>query len=397
MTFINPCEKPLQDVGTQTLLLTTVPLCIKKDVRTQFNVNKTFGRPKKVMTDSIKKKDRATSPQAEQREKVFTLIYTSSESDSETTTTEVDLNITVSSECTLPPIIDENKILRQRDNTIDMIKEKPLNFIGVAKESMDVCDRLAHYLNLKIIFIYIVLVKIRLDLPYAIMSSFFGYSTSHIARLFNSTIRGVAKLMSGLVYWPSADIVRYNLPVAYRHHFKSVYCIIDCLEIEIHKPSDAKLQAASWSEYKKGNTAKYLIACTPQGFINFVSVGYGGRITDAKILEKSGFLENLKPIMDVMADRGFKNLDAMFTSRGCKLVRPPSVYVAVKPSKEEVKQTKRIASLRVIIENVIGRVRHNKFLDPHAGIPIKNTDQIDFAIQIACGLINLQNPVQSPV
>lgn len=101
--------------------------------------------------------------------------------------------------------------------------------------------------------------------------------------------------------------------------------------------------------------------------------------------------------MDVMADRGFKNLDAMFTSRGCKLVRPPSVYVAVKPSKEEVKQTKRIASLRVIIENVIGRVRHNKFLDPHAGIPIKNTDQIDFAIQIACGLINLQNPVQSPV
>lgn len=95
-----------------------------------------------------------------------------------------------------------------------------------------------------------------------------------------------------------------------------------------------------------------------------------------------------------MADRGFKNVDSLLVKKECTLVRPPSVYATVKPTKEEVKETKRIASLRVIIENVIGRIRHFKLLAPHSGVPIKNLDQLDYAIQVACGLINLQYPVR---
>ncbi|KAI5745895.1 hypothetical protein M8J76_015292 [Diaphorina citri] len=93
-------------------------------------------------------------------------------------------------------------------------------------------------------------------------------------------------------------------------------------------------------------------------------------------------------------NRGFKNVDALFLEKGCSLVRPPSVYVNIKPTKEEVKETKNIASLRIIIENVIGRIRHFKLLAPHACVPVKNFDQLDYAVQSACGLINLQNPVR---
>uniref|UniRef100_A0A8D8W757 DDE Tnp4 domain-containing protein n=1 Tax=Cacopsylla melanoneura TaxID=428564 RepID=A0A8D8W757_9HEMI len=190
------------------------------------------------------------------------------------------------------------------------------------------------------------------------------------------------------------ELVKFNLPVPFRFRYKNVYCIIDCLETEIQKPSDPVYQSATWSEYKKCNTVKYLVACTPQGFINFVSSGYGGRISDAKIIEKSGFLNNLKPGMQIMADRGFKSVDSLFLKKGCTLVRPPSVYANIKPTKDQVKETKRIASLRVIIENVIGRIRHFKLLSPHACVPVKNLDQLDFAIQSACGLINLQYPVR---
>lgn len=123
--------------------------------------------------------------------------------------------------------------------------------------------------------------------------------------------------------------------------------------------------------------------------------GYGGQITDAQIIEKSGFLDLLKTGMVNMADRGFKSIDAVLVSKGCKLVRPPSVYATVKPSKDKVQETKRIASLRVIIENVIGRLRHFKFLIPHAGVPTKNLDQLDFVIKSACGLVNLQFPVRA--
>lgn len=45
-----------------------------------------------------------------------------------------------------------------------------------------------------------------------------------------------------------------------------------------------------------------------------------------------------------MADRGFKNIDYMLAKKKCKLVRPPSFFSNKKSTKEEVLETKRIAS-----------------------------------------------------
>uniref|UniRef100_A0A8D8T7W2 DDE Tnp4 domain-containing protein n=1 Tax=Cacopsylla melanoneura TaxID=428564 RepID=A0A8D8T7W2_9HEMI len=388
-------EETCRDAGTQTIKDT-------KSVATQFSILKTFGSTKRINTIPIRKKDQATqfnATPAKPKEEIFPLIYSSSssESDSENPeSTTVDLNSTMS-EFNLPPLSDEKENMMLRDRMIRMVNEKPLTFIGLPKESLHVCDKLSMVLKINLIFVFSCLVKIKLNLPFEVMSSLFGYSTSHLARCFNNHIRSIAKLLNSLVYWPSPELVKYNLPVPYRHRYKNVYCIIDCLEIEIQKPTDPQYQSATWSEYKKANTTKYLISCTPQGFINFISKGFGGRITDSKLIEKSGFLDHLKPGMEVMADRGFKNVDSLFVSKECKLVRPPSVYANVKPTKYEVKQTKRIASLRVIIENVIGRLRHFEFLAPHAAIPIKNIDHLDFAIEAACGLVNLQYPVRAPV
>ena len=83
--------------------------------------------------------------------------------------------------------------------------------------------------------------------------------------------------------------------MAYRHKYHYVSCIIDCLEIEVQKPSKALHQSLSWSEYKKGNTIKYLVSCTPNGLVNYISPGYGGRITDTCLVETCDFLESLQP------------------------------------------------------------------------------------------------------
>ncbi|GBP75134.1 hypothetical protein EVAR_42377_1 [Eumeta japonica] len=58
-----------------------------------------------------------------------------------------------------------------------------------------------------------------------------------------------------------------------RRKYHHVSCIIDCLEIEIQKPSNAVHQALTWSDYKKANTLKYLISSTPDGLVNFISPG----------------------------------------------------------------------------------------------------------------------------
>lgn len=51
---------------------------------------------------------------------------------------------------------------------------------------------------------------------------------------------------------------------------------------------------------------KYLIACSPDGLISYISFGFGGRTTDKMIVEESTYLNLLEPGAEVMADRGFK-------------------------------------------------------------------------------------------
>ncbi|KAJ8964893.1 hypothetical protein NQ314_004532 [Rhamnusium bicolor] len=182
--------------------------------------------------------------------------------------------------------------------------------------------------------------------------------------------------------------VKSNLSLAFRARYNNVLCIIDCLEIEIEKPSDSVKQSLTWSEYKKCNTLKYLISCTPDGIVNFISTGYGGRTSDAVIIENCGFLDVIPPGVTIMADRGFKHIEHLLVTKGCVLVRPPSVSASLKSSKTEVLETKRIASLRIHVERVIRRLREFSFLAPHACIDNKLIPYTDLIIKIACGLIN---------
>ena len=55
-----------------------------------------------------------------------------------------------------------------------------------------------------------------------------------------------------------------------------------------------------------------------------------------------------------------------------------------------MKQTKRIASLRIHVERVINRIRDFKFLDIHEKIDNKLVPYIDPAAFIAAGLVNLK-------
>ena len=89
------------------------------------------------------------------------------------------------------------------------------------------------------------------------------------------------------------------------HYGLRVTAIIDCFELFIEKPSSLLAKACTWLQYKHYNTAKYLISITPQGVINFISKGWGGRASDQHISENSGFLHHILPGDVILADRGF--------------------------------------------------------------------------------------------
>ena len=92
----------------------------------------------------------------------------------------------------------------------------------------------------------------------------------------------------------------------------------------------------------------------------------------------------------VLADRGFKGIETLLSKKKCTLLRPPSVYSSAKPSKEEVLETKRIASIRIHIKRSIERIIEFEMLSPYSCLPPSTMLYIDQVTKIAAGLINLQ-------
>ncbi|CAK1599733.1 unnamed protein product [Parnassius mnemosyne] len=271
------------------------------------------------------------------------------------------------------------------------ISRDPKLLIGIPAHSYFCIKHLQNFTEISSIEILVTLRKIRWHDPNSMLAIHFGLSESSVTKYFNKTLPKIALCLNRLIIWPSADDVRENLPIAFRKRYSKAISIIDCFEIQIEKPSNASHQAATWSQYKSCNTIKYLISITPDGLINFISEGYGGRTPDSTIFEDSGFLDKLAQGSIVLADRGFKNISHLLEQRGCTLLRPPSVSSNSKLTAEEVLQTKRIAAIRVHVERSIGKLRDFKMIGPHACVDISYIHFLDNIVTIACGLVNLQN------
>ena len=89
----------------------------------------------------------------------------------------------------------------------------------------------------------------------------------------------------------------------------TIRSIVDTSEIFIETPSDPKLQSSTYSSYKHHNTAKFLVACSPNSCITFVSKVYGGRASDKQITLRSGFLVLHDPYDTILAEKGFNIAD----------------------------------------------------------------------------------------
>lgn len=150
------------------------------------------------------------------------------------------------------------------------------------------------------------LVGLRLFLPLQDLAYRFAVSTSTIERNIHDWISAMyLTLVPTVIFWPQQSDVKESLPVCFRGQFDNCIGIIDCFEIFMNRPIKLKKRGSTYSTYKSHNTVKYLICVTPQGSVSFISLGYGGRISDKFIVENSGFLEHVKESGLILADKGF--------------------------------------------------------------------------------------------
>jgi len=191
----------------------------------------------------------------------------------------------------------------------------------------------------------------------------FGLSTAQVSRYLTTWICFLYHHIKELDWMPSVQQVAGTLPCVFKEKFPNTFAIIDGSEIFIETPTDLQMQSSTWSQYKHHNTAKFLIACTPNGAVSYVSPLYVGSISDVELTRISVFLTKLedKPGISIMADRGFTVKD-MLETLGIDLNIPPFLDGRQQLPYEEIEAGRTIASLRIHVERAIGRIKTYKIL-----------------------------------
>ena len=142
----------------------------------------------------------------------------------------------------------------------------------------------------------VVLMKLKVGLLNKDLTVCLDISTSRMSKIFRSLIPLIAAHMN----------------------VKDCMCILDCSEIFIERPKNLTARAQTWSNYKHNNTSKYLIGITPPGAINFLSLGWGGRVLDKQITKQSGFFNKVSMGDCILADQGF-NIKEELSALGATL------------------------------------------------------------------------------
>ena len=266
--------------------------------------------------------------------------------------------------------------------------------------SCDLNPRGNHALCLEDQF-FLALLKLRLDLLMEDIAHRFSVSVSTASCIFSKWVDILYTRLRFLIAWPQKEILLQNMPPAFSQLYPGCVCIIDCSEIFIKTPNSFTARSATYSNYKKHNTVKFLIGITPSGTISYLSRCWGGRVSDKVLTQQSGFLDMLEHGDTVLADRGFTIADDI-ALRGAKLVIPSFTRGKTQLSQKEVEVSKQMSQVRIHVERIIGLLK-NKYTilkGPLSTVLVKHKNDTDLAridklLVVCSALTNLSASVVS--
>lgn len=243
--------------------------------------------------------------------------------------------------------------------------------------------------------LFLTLVKLRLNLKVQDLAYRFGISTGSVSNYLTTWISFLYHHLKELNWSPCVEQVMGTLPHAFRQKFPSTYAIIDGSELFIQTPSDLYMQSSTWSQYKHQNTFKFLVSCTPNGAISYISDVFVGSISDVELMKMSGFLKVLEdmPGVSIMADRGFTIKDVL-KELNVELNMPPFLEGQKQLPAEKVQEGRTISSLRIHVERAIGKIKNYSILKET--IPINLARLTNQIVHVCAFLSNFQPALVPP-
>lgn len=274
-----------------------------------------------------------------------------------------------------------------------LIDSNPKDYIGIDADKLHIIQDLRYSTGCNINDIKFTLLKIKMNNSFSFLAREFDMSVIEAITIFNKTVRLLACYLKKYIYAPPATKVKENMPLIFHEKYSNVHAIVDVLEIDIEKPLDPlKVSWLSSTETKKFCTIKFLISCTPNGFISFVSSGYGGDITDTSLFRESKIINILPENSAVMTLSEFDdNLKNVFIKKNCEII--PLVTTSenendnVNSSAQDLKDMHNM-SLKYSAEKTMNEIRQFKILSVDAGLDLSLMTHLDDIVIIVTGLIN---------
>ena len=126
--------------------------------------------------------------------------------------------------------------------------------------------------------------------------------------------------------------------------------------------------------------------------ITFVSKSYGGSISDKELTNRSGFLDFVPPYSQIMYDKGF-NLSDECASHFITVSVPPGRRGSAQMTPAEIVKTKKIANMRILVEQVIRRLKLFRILSSEMVLSLVTS--FDDMLVVCGALTNLRKPIFS--
>ena len=132
-----------------------------------------------------------------------------------------------------------------------------------------------------------VLVRLRLGLRGQDIADRMGIPEGTFSKLFSTWIIFLSRELTLLFPWPSRKQIDSWMPRSFCQKYPSTIIILDCMEVQVQRPSRLLGQSQTFSHYKSRNTFKLLVGISPSGLITFLSPLWGGRVSDREIVQQS--------------------------------------------------------------------------------------------------------------
>ena len=154
----------------------------------------------------------------------------------------------------------------------------------------------------------------------------------------------------------------------------------DGTERPINRPADAEAQKFYYSGKSQQHAVKNVLVVDERGRIDYLSDTYEGKAHDKRVADEAGY--SLPEGSELYQDTGFQG----FRLEGVTIIQPKKKPKGGKLTPEEKQENRRISSIRVYIEHVIGDVK--RFAIVRETIRLWCDVVRDKVMETCCGLHN---------